>query len=112
MSSFQPIRLDEIDPRYRPSEAAEEHIGRWERLRGYGQHFFKINEYDYLDLSCCDGRGDYGGTSLEQRKLKSLEHIRTNGQLVLAVSLRGDILKWEGHGESPGKTFSLIWLKN
>lgn len=108
IESIRPIRLQDVDPSLEPYAAAAQRIGLWERMRGYGNHFFQITEYWPLDLSCCDGRGDYGGTSLYKRKKSSLDSIRSNRPRILAVSNRGAILLWEGMGESSGLTYILL----
>ncbi len=108
IQSIHPIRLQDVDPSLEPRKATARRIGRWERRRGYGEHFFQINEYWNLDLSCCDGLGDYGGTSLYKRKKSSLNSIQSNRPWIFAVSDRGAILLWEGMSESPGLTYILL----
>ena len=108
IQSIQPIRLQDVDPRLKPYVAVARRIGRWERLRGYGEHFYQVTEYWNLDLSCCDGLGDYGGTSLYRRKKNSLDSIQSNRPWIFAVSDRGVILLWESMGESPGRTYILL----
>jgi hypothetical protein len=106
--SIQPIRLQDVDPSLKPLEAAARRIGRWERLRGYGEHFFQVTEYWDLNLSCCDGLGDFGGTSLDTRKKSSLDSIKSNRPWIFAVSDRGGILLWEITAASPGPTYILL----
>lgn len=95
IQSIQPIRLQDVDPIVKPYEAVARHIGRWERLRGYGEHFFQVTEHWGLDMSCCDGLGDSGGTSLYRRKKYSVDFIQSNRPWIFAVSDRGAILLWE-----------------
>ena len=108
IQSIQPIRLQDVDPSLEPHVAAARHIGRWERLRGYGEHFFQVTEHWGLDLSCCDGLGDSGGVNLYRRKKYSVDFIQSNRPWIFAVSERGAILLWEGMGESPGLTYILL----
>lgn len=108
IQSMQPIRLEDVDPSLAPHVAAARRIGRWERLRGYGEHFFQITEYWGLNLSCCDGQGDHQGLSPVWFKKNSLQTIQATHPKVFAVSDRGAILLWEGMGESPGLTYILL----
>ena len=108
IQSIQPIRLQDVDPRLEPHEAAARRIGRWERLRGYGEHFFQVTEYWGLNLSCCDGQGDHQGLSPAWFKKNSLQTIQSTRPWIFAVSERGAILLWEGMGESPGLTYILL----
>jgi hypothetical protein len=106
--SIQPIRLQDLDPSLEPHVAAARRIGRWDRLRGYGEHFFQVTEYWGLNLSCCDGQGDHQGLSPAWFKKNSLQTIQSTRPWIFAVSERGAILLWEGMGESPGLTYILL----
>lgn len=108
IQSIQPIRLQDVDPSLEPHVAAARRIGRWERLRGYGEHFFQVTEYWGLNLSCCDGQGDRRGLSPAWFKKNSLQNIQSTRPWIFAVSDRGAILLWEGMGESPGLTYILL----
>jgi len=108
IQSIQPIRLQDIDPSLEPYVAAARRIGRWERLRGYGEHFFQVTEYWGLNLSCCDGQGDHQGLSPAWFKKNSQQTIQSNRPWIFAVSDRGAILLWKGMGESPGLTYILL----
>jgi len=67
-------------------------FSHWERMRGYGRHFFWIIEYRNLSLACCDGRGSENGLSLDWLNQNSLKNIKSSKARLLAVSSRGDIL--------------------
>lgn len=53
LPGIRPVRLHATAPvsGHRPREVEAQRIGRWERLRGYGRHFFEVTEYSSLDLS-------------------------------------------------------------
>lgn len=71
-------------------------IGRWERLRGYGGHFFRLTEYRDLDLSCCIERGPgTGRANARQRRQYGLQHIAATHPQTIAVSDRGQVLFWQ-----------------
>lgn len=82
-------------------------IGRWERLRGYGGHFFELTEYRDLDLSCCIERGP--GTSranARQRMQYGLQRIAATRPQAIAVSNRGQVLLWRDDlGEKSGMSY-------
>ena len=101
IQSIQPIRLQDVDPSLEPHVAAARSIGRWERLRGYGEHFFQVTEYGGLSLACCDGKGDENETStVWWLKRNSLTNIQSTHPWIFAVSDRGVILFWEIPGEN------------
>lgn len=98
MWSIQPVSPQEVQPY--AFQTSRKLIGRWERLRGYGQHFFWITEYWGLSLACCDGKGDKNETSTVWRlKRNSLKMIQAVRPQVFAVSDRGAILFWKYEGE-------------
>lgn len=87
-------------------------IGRWERLRGYGTHFFEVTEFWDVDLSCCDGRGSFHGThNLHQRRQRSLKTIASTKPQAIAVSNQGKVLLWwDDMGETSGWDYRLLSL--
>jgi len=100
MQSMQPIHLEDVDVDYtkrNPYEEVARQIGRWERLRGYGKHFFEVTEYWGVDISCCDGKGRHRNEGVVERKRRSIDRIQSKplDALVLAASDRGNILFWE-----------------
>jgi hypothetical protein len=72
----------------------------WQRWRGYGQHFFLINQYWEVSLACCDGRGDYSGYGLDWLNANSLRDITTSRSQLISVSDRGAILVRYYDGEA------------
>ncbi|MBB6563644.1 hypothetical protein HNP48_006368 [Acidovorax soli] len=90
-----------------PGSLAHPRIGRWERLRGYGRHFFTLTEYRDLDLSCCDGRPT--STSGRQRRQYGLDYIAAARSQLIAVSDQGQVLRWHDDlGETSGVSYRLL----
>ncbi len=119
LQSIQPIRLENVDADYTPYDPHKEvtrRIGRWEKLRGYGKHFFEVTEYWGLDLSCCDGTGTRKNEeSLAERKKKGINYLQSHSKdaWVLASSDRGNLLLWENvRGEMPDLTPFLFLIKS
>ena len=101
MRSIRPASPQEMQAFLQVYPAGLRRIGRWERLRGYGQHFFWISEYWGLSLACCDGKGDENEAStVSWLKLSSLKSIQAKRSGVFAVSDRGAIFFWQSAGEN------------
>ena len=66
----------------------------WEKQRGYGQYFFWIVEYPFLDLGCCDGLGDQSqnGSNPHKSKRQSLLSLEYENKHFMFISNRGRIL--------------------
>lgn len=90
--SIQKANATEIESHFRAFRTGKPAFSSWERLRGYGQQFFRINLYWRLSLACCDGRGDYQGYSPDSWNRNSLLNIKSSRSWLMAVSERGAIL--------------------
>ncbi len=117
MQSIQPIHLEDVDADYtkrNPYEEVARHIGSWERMRGYGKHFFEVTEYWGVDLSCFDGKDKRGneGSFVKPRR-RSIDHIQPKplDALILAASDRGNILLWEDErAENPNTLTPILFF--
>jgi hypothetical protein len=59
LQGIKPIQINALnlsDTKHDLYKEVARRIGRWEELRGYGQHFFVAPESWSVELACCDNR--------------------------------------------------------